>query len=567
MVFSKFPSLPHAALHYTSAFLRRPLFRIVTFSLALLVFLYLFLPPTVFPYGEYHPEGHHFLDDYSPPPRHPRPPPHRHGHGGGPHRPHKHDASTDLWASRAAEVKGAFVDAYTAYKEHASGHDELLPLTNAPVDNFNGWGLTVVESLDTMWLMGLYDEFDEALSVVANTSFALQPDKYAPFFETVIRYLGGLLSAYALSDDPIFLARADELGTMLLPAFNTPSGMPMYAVNTVTSSLKVEHLMEIMYKTNTSATHGLFPTKWDTHDGTPRNQQLSVGAFADSAYEYMLKQYLLTGRTDIKARDLYINSANAIISTLIYLDPTRGLLYVTDTDGSEATPSHTFEHLSCFLPGVLALGAHTLPLARADRERHLRATCSTRTPRRGSRRTRCSSRTAARRTRGGGPTRLREWEDAGRPGGVPPGVGAVKPAGEREAGGAGARGYGARAGKAGWLLRPEAVESFYVMWRVTGERKWRERGWEVFEAVQREAKVRGDAGSGYASLKDVYEVGAERKDEMPSYFLAETLKYLYLLFTNEELVPLDQWVFNTEAHPLPVFQWSEWEKARYGIVS
>lgn len=267
-----------------------------------------------------------------------------------------------------------------------------------------------------------------------------------------------------------------------------------------------------------------------------------MGAFADSAYEYMLKQYLLTGRTDIKARDLCkplslakpshllntthhadIDSANAIISTLIYLDPTRGLLYVTDTDGSDATPSHTFEHLSCFLPGVLALGAHTLPLARADRERHLWAAEGLAQA--------CYVLYADAATglapdevlvAHGGAThagrwadRLREWEDAGRPGGVPPGVGAVKPTGERGAGGAGARGYGARAGKAGWLLRPEAVESFYVMWRVTGERKWRERGWEVFEAVQREAKVREDEGSGYASLKDVYEVGAERKDEMP----------------------------------------------------
>ena len=56
---------------------------------------------------------------------------------------------------------------------------------------------------------------------------------YAPFFETVIRYLGGLLSAYALSGDPILLSRADDLGKMLLPAFNTPSGLPAYAVNTV----------------------------------------------------------------------------------------------------------------------------------------------------------------------------------------------------------------------------------------------------------------------------------------------------------------------------------------------
>ena len=58
--------------------------------------------------------------------------------------------------------------------------------------------------------------------------------EYAPFFETVIRYLGGLLSAYALSGEPILLARADDLGTMLLPAFNTTHGLPMYAVNTVT---------------------------------------------------------------------------------------------------------------------------------------------------------------------------------------------------------------------------------------------------------------------------------------------------------------------------------------------
>ena len=55
-----------------------------------------------------------------------------------------------------------------------------------------------------------------------------------PFFETVIRYLGGLLSAYALSGEPILLARADDLGKALLPAFNTSSGMPMYAVDTVT---------------------------------------------------------------------------------------------------------------------------------------------------------------------------------------------------------------------------------------------------------------------------------------------------------------------------------------------
>ena len=63
--------------------------------------------------------------------------------------------------------------------------------------------------------------------------FSIQKD-HAPFFETVIRYLGGLLSAYALSGEPILLARADELGSKLLPVFNSSSGLPHYAVNTET---------------------------------------------------------------------------------------------------------------------------------------------------------------------------------------------------------------------------------------------------------------------------------------------------------------------------------------------
>jgi hypothetical protein len=57
--------------------------------------------------------------------------------------------------------------------------------------------------------------------------------KFAPFFETVIRYLGGLLGAYSLSGETVLLLRADDLGRMLLPAFNTTSGFPMFAVNTV----------------------------------------------------------------------------------------------------------------------------------------------------------------------------------------------------------------------------------------------------------------------------------------------------------------------------------------------
>src|ERR1700761_2433018 len=96
--------------------------------------------------------------------------------------------------------------------------------------SFNGWAVTVFDSLDTMWIMGLYDFFEEGMGVVSKTTFYVAADGYVPFFETIIRYLGGLLSAYALSGEPILLQKADELGAALLPAFETSSGLPMYAV-------------------------------------------------------------------------------------------------------------------------------------------------------------------------------------------------------------------------------------------------------------------------------------------------------------------------------------------------
>jgi len=130
-----------------------------------------------------------------------------------------------------------------------------------------------------------------------------EQEKYAPFFETVIRYLGGLLSAYALSQDPILLSRADDLGAALLPAFGTPSGLPIFSVNTVNGKVSrgrgvnarfaevltcqleykylsyltgrkvyfdaVEKIMDIMYKANITSTGELFPVLWSKKKGLP----------------------------------------------------------------------------------------------------------------------------------------------------------------------------------------------------------------------------------------------------------------------------------------------------------
>ena len=110
-----------------------------------------------------------------------------------------------------------------------------------------------------------------------------------------------------------------------------------------------------------------------------------------------------------------------------------------------------------------------------------------------------------------------------------------------------------------YLLRPETVEALFVLWRTTGKEKWRDAGWKIFEAIDRSCSVLKDGKHhGYSGLRDVTVTGqAQFDDTQQSFFLAETLKYLYLLFSPNDLIPLDKFVFNTEAHPLPVFQPSQ----------
>jgi len=141
---------------------------------------------------------------------------------------------------------------------------------------------------------------------------------------------------------------------------------------------------------------------------------------------------------------------------------------------------------------------------------------------------------------------------------VPGLVGSLPPAYD----GTPARDY--RVGNTGYYLRPETLESYFLLWRTTRDPVWRERGWAAFLAIERECRT----DSGYATPRNVAitrERGGVLGDSMPSYFLAETLKYLFLLFSEDSVLPLDTYVLNTEAHPFPVFEWTDWEKRKFGI--
>lgn len=202
------------------------------------------------------------------------------------------------------------------------------------------------------------------------------------------------------------------------------------------------------------------------------------------------------------------------------------------------------EHLSCFLPGLLTLGASTLSLPDRERQLHswaaqgLAQTCwllyadhpsglapdeamMNSSPHSGSKLYTVEN-PSHDYTTGKWLEHILEWEKHGSPG-VPPGLEDIAPAGD------GPRDYVSR--KPGYYLRPEvrrailfrsphsehilsqAVESFYLMWRTTGDERWRERGWAVFQAIQKETKT----PTGYASVSTVDQSPAPRVNEMPRF--------------------------------------------------
>jgi mannosyl-oligosaccharide alpha-1,2-mannosidase len=113
-----------------------------------------------------------------------------------------------------------------------------------------------------------------------------------------------------------------------------------------------------------------------------------------------------------------------------------------------------------------------------------------------------------------------------------------------------------------YLLRPETVESIFVLWRATGDVKWRERGYAIYKNIEKHARTQ----YGYSSMHGVTQEHPSQINDMPSWFLAETFKYLYLLMDDTDTITFEKYVFNTEAHPLPVFEWTAEERTKFEIT-
>mmetsp|Transcript_23810 Transcript_23810/g.66056 ORF Transcript_23810/g.66056 Transcript_23810/m.66056 type:complete len:630 (+) Transcript_23810:124-2013(+) len=448
---------------------------------------------------------------------------------------------------RAQHIVNAMQHAWDSYVRYAWGQDELLPLSKKGKASFGGLGATIIDSLDTLHIMGLNSRFNQAKEFVLNLNFDRNYD--ASVFETTIRILGGLLSANDLTGDTLFLHKAEELADRLLHAFETPTGIPWNQLNLHTLrgqnpgwTAKMSTLAEFgteqmeffmlsaktgksVYRNKAEAPisllhqrypeKGLMPIYINPHTGQFGTEQVSFGALGDSYYEYLLKVWILFGKNDEMFRAMWVKAMDEMLERLIHKTTPSGFTYIAELSRSGGLV-HKMDHLACFVPGMLALGVHHEAVSGAKGERYLQvAKDLTETCHQMYKRMPCGIAPEYIEARNGQDF---VYNDRG----------------------------------SFNLQRPEAVEAFFILYRVTGNPKYQEYGWEVFSAFETFTKV----DDGYTGIRDVRRTPPQRDDTMQSFWLAETLKYLYLLFSPPDKMSLDDWVLNTEAHPMKVRPWT-----------
>ncbi len=409
-------------------------------------------------------------------------------------------AAKEDWRTLAEEVRGSMRFAWSNYRERAWGKDQIMPVSGGSESfSIKGQhvGLSLVEALDTLWLMEMDAEFSDGVSwIKANLDFDV--DGEVSVFETIIRLVGGLLSAWHACGDPVLLARAKDLADRLLPSFEaSPLGLPHRYVNLRTGALRGAETnpaeigsciaefgvlsratgdvryFEAAKKALTSmfarrSKIGLIADKIDCMTGAWKSRRATIGPPSDSYYEYLWDGWQLLGDRDCLS--MYRACTSAILKhQRAKLD---GAMWFVDVDFETGERINwEQDELSSFYGGLLAQGGD-----RAAGEAY----------------------TAA-------------WTGVQDRFGILP------------------EGYDPSTGKPTYAtnaLRPELADAAFNHWLLDRREHWRVLVAAHFRAMQRWNK----AEYGYAVMADV--TTKAQGDHCPGYWWSEQMKYYWLIFAD-----------------------------------
>ena len=431
-------------------------------------------------------------------------------------------ASRTDWHALAKDVRAEMVWAWDHYRRLAWGKDEIKPISGT-VSSFplkgHHLGLTLIEALDTLWVMGLDAQFAEGVDwVKAHADFDV--DGEVSVFETSIRLVGGLLSAHHASGDPVLLAKARDLADRLLPAFDTPTGMPTRYINLKTgarrqpvtspadigtylpewgtlSRLTGDDRYRAAAKRAAVAVFdrrspiGLVATQIDVMSGEWQTRQATVGSYCDSFFEYLWDGWQLLGDADCKR--MYDACIGAVLKHQQRFQ--NGQLWFADVDfETGVTITTEQDELASFFGGLLGQGGQMKQ----------------------------------------GAAYTESWAAVQRRFGIIP------------------EGYDYAAAKATQTtnsLRPELADSAFTLWLIDRNPRWRVLGRDHYLAMKRWNK----AAYGYTDLADVTSSPKRQADHCPGYWWSEQMKYYYLLFSDTPRFDYRRNYLSTEGNVLAGF--------------
>ncbi|EJD51258.1 seven-hairpin glycosidase [Auricularia subglabra TFB-10046 SS5] len=464
----------------------------------------------------------------------------------------------DAAAHRDAVVK-IFTDAYDTYRDVAWGHDELAPIGRKGNDGRNGWGATIVDALSTAKIMGLDDVFDEGVEYAKSIDFSRsKTSSTVSVFETTIRYLGGLLSAYELGGktDEGLVRKAQEVADKMAHAWVGNNAVPYgfldfstdkpvidgsniaeagtlilewarlsdYTKNDTYRAL-AEKSFRLIAETDDTLLPGLAGQCINPTTGKFDCRHITWGGGSDSYFEYLIKYARLTNNADPLWVNTWKTAIDSTIQHLVKVSTVGGHTFTADFDDNRRV-RHMGTHLGCFAGGNFIMGGKLLGndsivatgLKLVD---GCLATYNTST-------------------------------------GIGPEVFAYASADGNYTGGSSSaadlayyreHGFYVYNGYAYYDLRPEVMESNFYAWRATGDKKYYDAAVQFVDNLNKWTAV-GGANAGIGDVRQTQWGQSGFFDNTESFFFAEVLKYLYLTFDDPEKFSIDEWVFNTEAHPL-----------------